>query len=280
MGMKYLGDRFDLHAGGEDLIFPHHECEIAQNEALADHPVITYWAHTRFLQVEGEKMSKSAGNFYTVRDLIAPDPDDDHVPASIREMGGIDPLALRYALMQGQYRKPFNFKLDTLRTAAQHVQQFQHLDERVASALDADRDGPDRIGDALEDAYQRSLDAMCDDLNTPAALAAALDGAKALRSVEALSGAEAQAADDWLAKINDLLGILRPDHAAEKRTAASPESADNLAATVEDLLEERATARSDGDYDRADAIRDTLEAMGIEVMDRPDGTEWRRKVEL
>ena len=281
MGMKYLGDRFDLHAGGEDLIFPHHECEIAQNEALADHQVINYWAHTRFLQVEGEKMSKSAGNFYTVRDLIAPGPDDDHVPAPIREMGGIDPLALRYALMQGQYRKPFNFKLDTLRTAARHVHQFQHLDERVASALDADRDGPDTLSSALEDAYDRTLDAMCDDLNTPAALAATLDGAKAIRSADTLSGADARAADDWLTKINDLLGIIRPEHATDDRTAAPTHTSDgDLADTVEDLLNERATARSDGDYARADAIRDTLEAMGIEVMDRPDGTEWRRKMDL
>ena len=124
MGMRYLGTRFDLHTGGEDLIFPHHECEIAQNRALAGHRVINYWVHTRFLQVEGEKMSKSKGNFYTVRDLISPDPDDDHVPDSIQEQGGIDPLALRYALMQGQYRKPFNFTLDTLHTAARGGRRY------------------------------------------------------------------------------------------------------------------------------------------------------------
>jgi cysteinyl-tRNA synthetase len=281
MGMKYLGDRFDLHAGGEDLIFPHHECEIAQNEALAGQQVINYWAHTRFLQVEGEKMSKSKGNFYTVRDLIAPDSDDEHVPAAIRKSGGIDPLALRYALMQGQYRKPFNFKLDTLRTAAQHVQRFQDIADRVDEALEADADGEQTLGGTLDDAYERALDAMCDDLNTPAALAAALDGAKAIQRTDTLSGADAQSAQDWLEQTNDLLGIVWPEHEAEARTTGEPETpTDDLADTVDSLLDERAAARDDGNYARADAIRDTLDAMGIEVMDRPDGTEWRHKTAL
>jgi cysteinyl-tRNA synthetase len=112
MATKYLGETIDVHAGGEDLIFPHHECEIAQAEGLSGQPFANHWVHTRFLQVEGEKMSKRLGNWLTVRDLIAP----------VDEGGrGVDPIALRLALISGQYRKPFNFVFDTLRASAKHV---------------------------------------------------------------------------------------------------------------------------------------------------------------
>jgi len=283
MGMQYLGDRFDLHTGGEDLIFPHHECEIAQNQALAGHPVINYWAHTRFLQVEGEKMSKSTGNFYTVRDLIAPGPEDDHVPDSVQERGGVDPLALRYALMQGQYRKPFNFTLDTLHTAARHVRRYQDAAERVDEALEADAAGPDDLGDRLSPIYDRTLEAMCDDLNTPAATAAALDGVKAIEQTDRLSGAAARSARDWLDRTNALLGVIQREHETGEPPDDEPHASltpDHLSESVDALLEDREAARADGEYARADAIRDTLEALGIEVMDRPEGPEWRRKVEL
>jgi cysteinyl-tRNA synthetase len=282
MGMRYLGDRFDLHTGGEDLIFPHHECEIAQNQALAGHQVINYWVHTRFLQVEGEKMSKSKGNFYTVRDLIAPAPDDNHVPDFIQQQGGIDPLALRYALMQGQYRKPFNFTHETLRTAVRHVRRYQDAAERVDEALAADATGEDPLGEDLQSIYDRTLAAMCDDLNTPAATAAALEGVKRIEQTDRLSGAAARSARTWLDRTNALLGIIESEHAATDRTG--PDEGSDPAAqwdeAVDGLLDERETARAEGEYARADAIRDTLEALGIEVMDTPDGTEWRHKMEV
>jgi cysteinyl-tRNA synthetase len=287
MGMRYLGDRFDLHAGGEDLIFPHHECEAAQNEALTGHPVVNTWVHTRFLQVEGEKMSKSAGNFYTIRDLIDPGDHAEHVPDAIRRRGGVDPLVLRYALLQGQYRKPFNFKLETLRTASKHLARFGEAADAVDDALSRDAPGDDALGETLDDAYRRTLDAMCDDLNTPAALAAALEGLKAIRREGSLNGASARSAQEWLDRTNDLLGIVRHEHDAADRTGTSaaagasgdgaPAPGDAMDEAIDALLDERAAARSDGDYARADAIRDTLQALGIEIMDTPDGTEWRRE---
>jgi len=283
MGMQYLGDRFDLHTGGEDLIFPHHECEIAQNQSLAGHPVINYWVHTRFLQVEGEKMSKSKGNFYTIRDLTAPDPADEHVPEPIRQQGGVDPLALRYALLQGQYRKPFNFTIDTLRTATRHVRRFQKASERVDAAIAEDVDGPDPLGPDLGDLYDRMLEAMCDDLNTPAATTAALEGIKRIEAADSLSGAAAHSARFWLDRTNDLLGIVEPeyeDEDAPESAEAGPLPSDHFAESVDEVLADREAAREDGDYARADAIRDTLEALGIEVMDQPDGPEWRPKAEL
>jgi len=278
MGMQYLGDRFDLHTGGEDLIFPHHDCEIAQNQALAGQQVINYWVHTRFLQVEGEKMSKSKGNFYTVRDLINPEPDDDHVPEFVRQRGGVDPLALRYALLQGQYRKPFNFTIDTLRTASRHVQRFQEASERVDDAVEADVDGPDPIGPELGDIYDRMLAAMCDDLNTPAATAAALEGVNLIEQADTLSGAAAISARHWLEQTNDLLGIVVSEHTGDAAPTDDETAlpAAPLANAIDDLLTDREAARDDGEYARADAIRDTLEALGIEVMDTPEGAEWRR----
>ncbi|PSQ63793.1 MAG: hypothetical protein BRD25_04215 [Bacteroidetes bacterium QH_1_61_8] len=271
-------DRFDLHTGGEDLIFPHHDCEIAQNQALAGQQVINYWVHTRFLQVEGEKMSKSKGNFYTVRDLINPDPDDDHVPEFVRQRGGVDPLALRYALLQGQYRKPFNFTIDTLRTASRHVQRFQEASERVDDAVEADVDGPDPIGPELGDIYDRMLAAMCDDLNTPAATAAALEGVNLIEQADTLSGAAAISARHWLEQTNDLLGIVESEHTGDAAPTDDETAlpAVPLANAIDDLLTDREAARDDGEYARADAIRDTLEALGIEVMDTPEGAEWRR----
>ncbi len=312
MSRRYLGPDFDLHTGGEDLIFPHHECERAQNRALAaaeghegdpdgGDAGVRYWVHTRFLQVEGAKMSKSTGTFYTVRDLIAPDPDDAHVPASIRDLGGVDPLALRYALMAGQYRKPLNFTLQTLKDAAKHVRRYQDAAAAVdavlaqaegaeASAGDAER-SDDRVGERLAKIYRRTLAAMCDDLNTPAALAAALDGVKLIQGMAGkgtapghhLNAASARSARHWLDATNALLGIVAPEHDDPYHDDPHHDDetpADALAGEVEALLDERAAARADGDYARADALRDTLDAMGIEVMDGPEGTTWRKKVSV
>ena len=124
----YLGDTLDLHAGGEDLIFPHHECEIAQSEALTGKPFSNHWIHTRFLQVNGEKMAKSAGNFYTVRYLLGK---------------GADPLAIRYALIAGVYTKPLNFTDQSLSDAIGNIERFKRSDAAVAAALEAARPGED-----------------------------------------------------------------------------------------------------------------------------------------
>jgi cysteinyl-tRNA synthetase len=185
--------------------------------------------------------------------------------------------------MQGQYRKPFNFTLDTLHTAARHVRRYQDAAERIDDALEADADGADELRDPLDDIYDRTLAAMCDDLNTPAATAAALEGVKRIEQTDRLSGVAARSARKWLDRTNALLGIVDSEFEAEERTGDDTEpdvATDHLSDSIDDLLADREAARSDGEYARADAIRDTLEALGIEVMDRPEGPEWRRKVEL
>ncbi len=271
MSMTYLGDQFDLHTGGEDNIFPHHDCEIAQSESLTGKPWVRTWAHTRFLQVEGEKMAKSAGNFFTVRDLVRPEHEGGR---------GIDPLALRLALISGQYRKPYNFTFDTLKDSARHVQRLREMYDRVtALAEQKDADARDLVGTRLDALYDRALDALCDDLNTPAAVAAVHEGVKLLNGIgDNLNGPSARAARAWLVRINDLLGIVFHETAAAG--PAADDEADPLAETVEALLAERRQARRDKDYARADALRDEIDALGIEVMDTSDGTTWRRKLSV
>lgn len=262
MAMKYLGETLDLHAGGEDLIFPHHECEIAQSEALTGEPFARVWVHTRFLQVEGKKMAKSTGNFFTVQDLV-------------RE--GVDPLAIRLTLISGQYSKPFNFTRATLSANQKHIERLSAVDALVADAAEADRPGPDFVGERLRGLYADALAALCDDLNTPKAIAAVLQGAKLLSGVGAkLSGDSARSAQRFLDDVNALLGIVRADVSADApEAAASPEDA-AFAHEIDALVAERTAARAAKDWGRSDEIRDALTARGVAVTDTADGPVWKR----
>ena len=270
MSMQYLGEQFDLHGGGEDLIFPHHECEIAQSEGLTGKPFADMWVHTRFLQVEGTKMSKSKGNFFTVRNLT---------DAASEGGKDIHPFALRLALISGQYRKPYNFTFKTLKDCTQIVDRFEAVHEMVQNSLASPTEGDDIIGDSLDKLYEKALYGLLDDLNTPVAISAAVEGSKMLQRYDALNRTSAEKADAWLQKINALLGLYQYDNGYQPHEAASSEDAD-LAAHVEALLVERQQARNDRNYARADEIRDELNGMGIEVEDTPDGPVWRKKSEI
>ena len=260
MSTVYLGEQIDIHAGGEDLIFPHHECEIAQSESLSGKQFARYWIHTRFLQVDGTKMSKRDGNFYTVQDLIA---------AKDEGGRGFDPSAVRLALISGQYRKPYNFTFDTLKASTKHVQRIREA-RRLAGG--AHPDGPDALGPSLSANYSRALGAMLDDLNTPEAIAAGLEGVKAIIGAgETMSQASADSSNNWLDRMNLLLGWEAPPK-------GESHGDDDFAARVEQLLSERTEARSNRDFARADAIRDELVELGVEVMDSAAGPKWRRKL--
>lgn len=264
MSMKYLGDTLDLHAGGEDLIFPHHECEIAQSECLTGRPFVKHWMHTKFLQVEGEKMAKSAGNFFTVRDIV--------------DKRGADPLALRYALISQTYRVPHNFTKDLLRDAAAKVERYRLCADHVEAAIKQNRPGEDAVGAVLRELYDQMLDAMCEDLNTSVALAKALEGTREiLRESEGLSAASGRSAQEFLNKTNALLGIVRNDQypsCALRLPTAAP-SVDE--GRIAQLIEKRAEAKKVEDFARADEIRKELDAQGVELRDTPEGTTWRHK---
>ncbi len=267
MSMTYLGDTIDVHAGGEDLIFPHHECEIAQAESLTGRPFVRHWVHTRFLMSEGEKMSKSRGNYYTIRDLIAPESEGGR---------GVDPLALRYALISGKYRERFNFTLRHLRDSARIVQRYTEVARGIREAVEHDLPGPDHAGPRLDAVYEETLQALLDDLNTPVALASSLKGIKLIQGMQPLNGASARSAGRWLEKTNGLLGFI----AAEEPRKKDMHADDGLAEPVDQLIAERNEARKAKDYALADRLREQIEALGVEIMDTPDGTRWRKRVDV
>lgn len=262
MARAYLGDTIDLHSGGEDNIFPHHECEIAQTESVTGRPFARHWLHTRFLLVEGQKMSKSLGNFYTVRDLI--------------DGKGADPLALRYALISQNYGTPHNFTLDLLRDAMQKVERYRQCLEKVDKALtqpgEVDDETETGFSAALSSLYTDTLDAMCDNLNTSVALAKALEGTRTILREPTLSHAMAQAAGAFLGDVGRLLGIV-PE--GPKAPAAATKAVDE--AWVEQRIADRAAAKAAKNFGEADAIRAELDEAGIELRDTPDGTTWRPK---
>lgn len=261
MARAYLGDTLDLHSGGEDNIFPHHECEIAQSESLTGKPFSNHWVHTRFLQVNGQKMAKSAGNFYTVRGLV--------------DEKGVDPLAIRWALISGHFGSPLNFTDQGLADASQNIKRFRRADEVASAALEADKPGEDALSDLLNGLYDAALDAMANDLNTSIALAKALEGARAIaREGEALSGASARAATGFLDRVNALLGIVRSEYDLPCAAKAEPKVDE---AWVNRLMEERTSAKNAKDYARADAIRKQLDEAGILVTDTPQGPVWTVK---
>jgi len=260
MAMAYLGETLDLHAGGEDLIFPHHECEIAQSEALTGKPFAHHWIHTRFLQVDGEKMSKSLGNFYTARDLV--------------EGKGADPLALRYALISQNYGTPHNFTMDLLRDASSKVERYRHCKAVAQRAIDANRTGEDTVGADLDRLYEETLDALCDNLNVSVALGKAFEASRViLREEQTLSAASGRSALDFLDRLNRLLGIIESEHGEAGAIHQMVEDD----GWIEALIQERANAKQAKDFARADAIRQELDAKGIELRDTPEGTTWKPK---
>jgi cysteinyl-tRNA synthetase len=240
MSMKYLGERFDIHTGGNDLKFPHHEDEIAQSEGATGHPVVTIWVHGGFLQMERHKMAKSAKNVTRVTELA------DH---------GIDPLAFRLLCSGTRYRSEMEFSWDALDQAQQRLtrlrQRIAEWEEAASEALSADGEEFDR----------RFRDAVADDLDLPEAVkvlgAAVSSGVLADREKRAL-------VTSW----DQVLG-LDFERLARERWSPSRE--------VLDLLQQRDQARNAKDFASSDRIRDQLTAMGLEVMDTPEGTKVRPK---
>ncbi len=253
MAMSLLGESFDIHCGGVDNIFPHHENEIAQSEGATGKLFVRYWLHAEHLVVEGEKMAKSLGNFFTLRDLV----DRGH-----------DPLVIRYLLISVPYRQKLNFTEDGLHASAQAIERIGNTLRRLANTPPADGDGGLDLA-AVETARMGFRAALADDLNTAKALAelhtllrqvnTALDGS-------GISGSVLDALGVALAEADGVLGVFPIERA----------SADD-AEEIQQLVDERTAARAAKEFARADEIRDRLAGMDVVIEDTPRGTIWHRK---
>lgn len=263
MAQKYLGETIDLHGGGEDLRFPHHECEIAQAEAKTGKPFCNHWFHVTFLQVEGEKMSKSKGNFFTARDIFDQ---------------GFSPLALRLSLISVPYNKPHNFTRQTLKDSQAHLERFQESLARIAAhGLEPENFPLDSPNNPYQSIYDEALAAMLNDLNTSVAVAKALEGNKQILR-EPLTAESAAAAAWFLRKINDLLGIVYNTQAAAEIHLEDEAEPIIAGQPISELIIQRAEAKKSKDFATADRIREQVTAAGFELRDSPEGTTWRKLV--
>ncbi len=280
MSMKYLGDTFDIHSGGSDLIFPHHENEIAQSEAATGKPFVNVWMHSEHLIVNGEKMSKSLGNFYTLRDLI---------------QKGCKPSAIRYLLTSVPHRKPLNFTFDGLHQAQQSIDRLRNFKFRLAKEKFPAGE-TSALQNTAHEAAQKFAEAMDDNLNTAGALGAIFDMVRDGNT--AMDRGEFRAGDcvaflDTLNRFDQIFAVLGDDdHAklvklgfiktSEVGTDASSPPGTTAGGSltdeeIEKLIAERTAARRAGDYSRSDEIRGNLLKAGVILEDTKAGVRWKRK---
>jgi len=252
MSMAILGPTFDIHAGGQDLIFPHHENEIAQSEAATGKPFAHYWMHNGYINVDNQKMSKSAGNFFTVRDISKE----------------FDLEAVRMFMLSVQYRNPVNFSRELIQQAESGLERLRTARERIDEAPVAGNgsDGDEEFLASLEGYRKRFCDAMDDDLNTADALGVLFELARASNTF--VSEPRGQAAiDATRALFDELTGVL--GLLCHKEEEAFPTEA-------LDMLEERQQARKTKDFKRADELRDALKDMGYAVEDTANGPKLKK----
>jgi cysteinyl-tRNA synthetase len=279
MATKLLGDSFDLHAGGEDLMFPHHENEIAQSESASGKTFARHWMHVRFLLVEGRKMSKSEGNFYTLRDLL---------------LKGYRASAIRFLLISVPYRNQMNFTFDSLTESTNAVDRLRTFHQRMVKGGFPEGLDPE-IAAAAAKAERDYTSALANDLNTAEARAAIFDLVRAANSAADAGTLRAQNVAQILkvlALFDGVFAVLEDRDAAITRAAlawaeaegrlgeASPELIATLAfsdADIDALVAERTQAKKSRNFARADAIRNDLLAKGILIEDSKDGVRWKRK---
>lgn len=258
MSRKYLGETIDIHAGGEDLIFPHHENEIAQSECANGKPFVHYWMHNAFLNIDNHKMSKSLGNFKTVRDVDAV----------------YDPQVLRFLMLSAHYRSPLNYSVELMDAAKTSYERLvnccRNLDYNIENA--ADKEISEEEKKLLEQAHQYHLQfekVMDDDFNTADAISALFD---LMRFINTNSGTEnsktylASLRKEFI-ELSDVLGLI---------VDRKPEASDDETAYIEEKIKERQEARKARDFKKADAIRDELKAKGILLEDTKEGVKWTK----
>ncbi|MBQ6001729.1 MAG: cysteine--tRNA ligase [Synergistaceae bacterium] len=264
MSSKYLGDNIDIHSGGVDLMFPHHENEAAQSEAASNSgkPFVNYWLHNGFLLIDSEKMAKSLGNFVTARDALKKYP----------------PLAIRFFMLSAHYRSPINFTPESLEQSSAGVERLRNC------RSDLDFAAKTRKGDSafdvskyesqLQDLHAKFTEAMNDDFNTAAALGVLFDVVylinTSLKENETLPEKFFTLSKNALDEYDSILGVIGSDDAETEH--------DEESAEIERLIQERTEARKAKNFARSDEIRDSLKARGIVLEDTPQGTKWKREL--
>lgn len=250
MSMKYLGETFDIHCGGVDNIFPHHENEIAQSEAATGKKFVNYWLHNEHLLVEGRKMAKRLGNYFTVKDLTAK---------------GHDPRAIRYLMLSTHYRQQLNFTFEGLEAAKNTLERLTNFARRL---LDATGSGGDEDLRLLADRFQISFEeAMDDDLNINIALVALFDFVRDVNNYldkNRVSSQEAKRIYSLIMKLDRVLGVIGEVGRQEK-----------LPKEAEELIRKREEARQARDWTEADKLREQLKSMGVIIEDTAQGLKWR-----
>lgn len=252
MSMKYLGETFDIHCGGIDNMFPHHENEIAQSEAATGKTFVDYWMHNEHLQVEGKKMSKRFGNFYTLRDLLAK---------------GYDPITIRYLLISTHYRQQFNFTFEGLESSKAAVERLRNFVRRLHEVQNGT--GTEKVATLtakLEACFGGSMD---DDLNIGIALSSLFDFVREMNSLldaNLVSKEEAAIVIGLMKRIDGVLGVIGEVKAEEA-----------LSSDIDALVQKREEARKAKNWKEADAIRAQLKAMGIVLEDTAQGIRWHKE---
>lgn len=251
MNSKQLGTHFDIHGGGSDLMFPHHENEIAQSTCAHDGPYVNYWMHSGMVMVDKEKMSKSLNNFFTIRDVL----------------GYYDLETVRYFLLSAHYRSQLNYTEENLKQARTALERF------YTALRGTDKDAAVVVN---EEFANRFRDAMDDDFNTPEAYSVLFDMARELNRLKQEDMTAANGLAAQLRQLAGVLGLLTQDPEQFLQSGAQSES-DEDAAKIEALIKQRNDARASKEWALADAARDALTDMGIVLEDGPQGTTWRRK---
>jgi cysteinyl-tRNA synthetase len=250
MSMKYLGETFDIHCGGVDNMFPHHENEIAQSEAATGKQFVHYWMHNEHLLVEGRKMAKRLGNFYTLRDLLKKE---------------CDPSAIRYLLLSTHYRQQFNFTFEGLEAAKSAIERLSNVMRRLQDANGTS--SSEKASELISRIEKCFGDAMDDDLNVSMGLASLFDFVRDINNLldaNAVNKQEATRAYEFLSGVNKVLGVV----GEIKKEPALPNEA-------RELVTKREEARKAKDWKTADALRQQLKAMGIVIEDTAQGVRWR-----
>lgn len=256
MNWRYLGDTIDIHCGGQDLIFPHHENEIAQSECFTGKPFAHYWMHNGYINVDNVKMSKSLGNFFTVRDVA--------------EKYGYEPI--RYLLISAQYRSPINYSTDIIEQCIAALNRLytcrDSLDFELKNAVDAEHDGDKAIIDGFNKYREQFISAMDDDLNTADAIASIFELVRDINTNVVGKAPSKALVEGAIAMFDELTGVLGLVYNRKTET---------LDSDVEALIEARTNARKEKNWAEADRIRDQLKEMGIVLEDTAQGVKWHRE---